>query len=62
MLYVLYCRSVFCLYMFPDGSFISGGGHEIKHWDSNYKCRESKKLPGIPFDSIPIILCLCGYK
>ena len=32
--------------MFPDGTLLSAGGHEIKRWDTQYKCREIKKLPG----------------
>jgi len=32
--------------MFSDGTFVSGGGHEIKKWDRQYKCKETKKLPG----------------
>ncbi|KAF6019071.1 hypothetical protein EB796_022626 [Bugula neritina] len=38
-------KSVFCLHMFSDGTFVSGGGHEIKKWDRQYKCKETKKLP-----------------
>jgi len=40
-------RSVFCLHAFEDGTIISGGGHELKVWDSltGFKRKEVRKLP-----------------
>lgn len=44
---IAHSRSVLCLCMMPDGTLISGGGNQIRAWDTDFRLMKERTIPDI---------------